>query len=106
MGSINTSNYIGCYKNQHPKRVGGHTYDQTISDCEALAKSRNKGYFGMEHPQGSSKPNASECLVLDSIPNMDIAEDSECQNQLDSQQRRLGDDFRLAVYSIGRLRRI
>ncbi len=56
-------------------------------------------YFGMEYPQGYGE-GAAQCLVLDGMPSMSAASDSECEAEIDADGNRLGDTNRLAVYSI------
>lgn len=90
-----TVNYVGCYRNKDRNRLGGHMYHKTIDECASLSPS---GFFGMEHPQGSSDPNEAECLRLSGVPSMEKIADSECAAEVDAAGRRLGNGYTIAVY--------
>jgi len=91
--------YEGCYINDGDDRVIDHEGSdstKTIEECKALASG---GFFGMEYPLGSAA-NMAQCLPLNALPSMVQTSDEECEDAFDSEGRRLGGGFRLAVYSI------
>jgi hypothetical protein len=91
--------YMGCYLNRGADRVEGHSGDKTVYECQATAETSDKGYFGMEYPQGYSSPGHAQCLPLSTLPSMTLEPESACEEEVFNGQR-LGDAYRLAVYSI------
>lgn len=94
--------YLGCFKNERASRINGHLWHRTMNGCGSEAEHAGKMYIGMEYPQGSIAPGASQCLLLAGSPNMEPASDSECEWEVDSQGNRLGSGWRLAVYRLSR----
>ncbi|CAJ1433932.1 unnamed protein product, partial [Effrenium voratum] len=92
--------FSGCFMNQGSKRKNNRERgSQSMPSCAALAKKRGMLYFGMEYPQGYSKTGDAECMTLDEVPDMDSADDSDCDKET-WDKKGLGNAHRLAVYSL------
>ncbi|CAE7780121.1 xlrs1, partial [Symbiodinium pilosum] len=91
--------YNGCYRNEGRNRRNGHERgSMTMPKCTERAKKGGFLYFGMEWPQGYSAAGHAQCMLLDDIPNMAIANDRDC-NVETWNKKGLGGGHRLAIYS-------
>ena len=91
---------MGCYVNEGAKRKGGHKLDKTILECLKLAREDSKSYIGMEYPEGYDREGAAQCLLLDTLPNMDGVTDNFCGGEKALNVYPLGAAHRLAVYKV------
>ena len=94
---------MGCYINDGVNRNNGHLLNDnsdkksflTIDECA----NKSPKFFGVEYPQSSDKKDSAECLLLSEIPQNEKTNYKDCAFKLDSKGRRLGNKFRLTVYS-------
>ena len=92
--------YTGCFENHGSARIGGHLTNLDFAACKAHAISQNHAFFGLEYPQAYGGWR-SQCLSLANVPvTLQKMPDGDCSKEVDGEGHRLGNENRLAVYTV------
>ena len=73
--------FISCYKNQGNRRKSTHIGTRLFTKCLEEGKKAGKSHIGMEYPQGSTEDGVAECMLLDALPDMEMADKNECEKE-------------------------
>jgi len=91
--------YHGCFVNTGSNRITAGQIEEAFEPCAANAKAAGKMFFGMEFPACCTTADEAQCRLLDKLPSLEKAPESDCEDEVSSDGHALGGSYRLAVYS-------